>query len=66
MSKEKLQMEVLASPQELLRTPGMQGEIRKLAIELAAQIIAEKEQAIWEPYCQTRTVGKSTTSGLAA
>jgi hypothetical protein len=56
MSKEKLQMEVLASPQELLRTPGMQGEIRKLAIELAAQIIAEKEQAIWEPYFRSRQV----------
>jgi hypothetical protein len=56
MSSENLQMEVLASPQELLRTPGMQAEIRKLAIELAAQIIAEKEQAIWEPYFRSRQV----------
>jgi len=56
MSREKLQMEVLASPQELLRTPGMQGEIRKLALEMAAQIIAEKEQAIWEPYFRSRQV----------
>jgi hypothetical protein len=56
MSREKLQMEVLASPQELMRTPGMQGEIRKLALEMAAQIIAEKEQAIWEPYFRSRQV----------
>jgi hypothetical protein len=56
MSSEKLQMEVLASPQELLRTPGMQGEIRRLALEMAAQIIAEKEQAIWEPYFRSRQV----------
>lgn len=56
MSREKLQMEVIPSPQELLRTPGMQGEIRRMALEMAAQIIAEKEQAIWEPYFRSRQV----------
>jgi hypothetical protein len=55
MSKT-MRMEVLPSPGELARTPGMEAEIRRLAVEMAAQIVAQKEQFLFEPFFRSRQV----------
>jgi len=49
-------MEVLPSPGELARTPGMEAEIRRLAVEMAVQIVAQKEQFLFEPFFRSRQV----------
>jgi len=55
MSKA-MRMEVLPSPTELARKPGMEAEIRRLAVEMAAQIVAQKEQFLFEPFFRSRQV----------
>jgi hypothetical protein len=55
-SKKTMRMEVLPSPAELARTPAMESEIRRLAVEMAAQIVAQKEQFLFEPFFRSRQV----------
>jgi hypothetical protein len=55
MSKAK-RMEVLPSPQETLRAPADRAEVMKLAVEMAAQIVAEKERFLFEPFFRSRHV----------
>src|SRR3954471_2141556 len=49
-------MEVLPPPQELARIPDMQAEINRRAVEMAAQIVAQKEQFMFEPFFRSRQV----------
>lgn len=53
MSKT-MRMEVLPSPQELLRTPADKAALMRLAAELAAQMVAQKEQFLFEPFFRER------------
>ena len=55
MSKTR-RMEVLPSPQELARVPSMEAEVQRRAVEMAAQIVAQKEQFMFEPFFRSRQV----------
>lgn len=54
MSEQKLQMEVLPSPDEMLRLPANKAELMKLAVEMAAKLSALKEQFLFEPFFRER------------
>ena len=55
MSKA-LRMELLPSPGEILRLPAMQTEIKRMAIQMAAEIVADKEALLFEPFFRSRQV----------
>jgi len=55
MSKT-MRMEVLPSPQELLREPTDKAQLMRLAAEMAAQMVAQREEFLFEPFFRSRRV----------
>lgn len=55
MSKA-MKIEVLQSPAELMHMPAMRAEIKRLAVEMAAQIVADREAILFEPFFRNRQV----------
>jgi len=49
-------MEVLPSPQEVLRAPAEEAEVMRRAVEIAARIAAEKDTFLFEPFFRSRKV----------
>src|SRR5262249_6516822 len=55
MSKA-MKMEVLPSREYLGHIPAMRAEIIKLATQMAAEIVADKEALLYEPFFRSRQV----------
>lgn len=51
-----MRMEILPSPAEILHLPAVKAEIKRMAIQMAAEIVADKEALLFEPFFRSRQV----------